>query len=85
MPAVRAACPGEAVGQDAAGQVLAELPLDVGGDGIAVRLATPREVQPGLQMALHRLIRHGPLRPPGLMDRRRKPVGMRRTGQGERG
>ena len=44
MPAARAARPGEAVGQNAAGQVLAELPLDVGGDGIAVRLATPREV-----------------------------------------
>ena len=44
MPAVRAAHPGEAVGQNAAGQVLAELPLDVGGNGIAVRLATPREV-----------------------------------------
>jgi hypothetical protein len=29
------------VGQDAAGQVLAELPLDVGGDEIAVRLAGP--------------------------------------------
>ena len=52
MPAVRAAYPGEAVGQNAAGQVLAELPFDVGGDGIAVRIAGPREVQPGLQMTL---------------------------------
>lgn len=44
MFAAGATRPGEAVGQDAAGQILAKLPLDVGGDGIAVRLATPREV-----------------------------------------
>ncbi len=44
MPAAGTARSGEVVGQEATGQVLAELAFDVGGDGIAVRLATPRQV-----------------------------------------
>ena len=75
MSAAGATRPGEAVGQDAAGQILAKLPLGVGGYGITVRFATPCEVQPGLQMTLHRLIRHDPLRPPGLIDCRRDERG----------
>ena len=35
---------------------------------VAVRLATPRQVYPNLQVTLHRLIRRRPLRPPGLID-----------------
>ena len=68
MPAVVAVCPGKTVRQNAARQVLAEVPLDILGNRISVRVGGVGQLQPRLQMPLYYLVRHGALRPSGLVN-----------------
>ena len=56
VAAVGAAGPSEAVGEDAAFQIAAEFPLDVGGRG-AARFVL-RQFEPGRQVGLHGAIEH---------------------------
>ena len=56
MAAVGAAGPSEAVREDAAFQIAAEFPLDVGGRG-AARFVL-RQFEPGRQVGLHGAIEH---------------------------
>ncbi len=49
---------GKTVGETAAGQVLAEVSLDVARDWFAIRIPGTRLVQPRFQMPLHHLIDH---------------------------
>ncbi len=55
MATVRAARPSKTVGENAAGEVLAEVVLDVRRDRLTVRIAAAGLLQPGFQVALHHL------------------------------
>jgi hypothetical protein len=69
MATVRAAGAGKTVGEKATGQVLAEVPFDVCGDWLTVRIPAARLRQPRFQMPLHHLIDHRTFRPPRLVHR----------------
>jgi hypothetical protein len=59
MPAVRASGAGEAVGEDAAFEVVAELALHVGRHALPVPVVFPCERQIGLQVLLDDLVEDG--------------------------
>ena len=59
MSAVRAACRGEAVGEDATRQVAAEFPLYVRRHALRVPVVFTRECEMGLQVLLDDLVKGG--------------------------
>jgi hypothetical protein len=86
MATIRAAGARKTVGEDAAGQVPAEVPFDVPQERFAVRIPGTRLLQPRFQMPLHHLIYDGTFRPPRLIDRGagRRGAGLGGTGRGRR-
>ena len=59
MPAVRTPGPGEAIGEDAAFEVVAELALHVGRHALRVPVVFIRECEIGLQVLLDDLVEDG--------------------------
>jgi hypothetical protein len=61
MPAVRTSGPGEAVGQDAAFEVVAKFPFHVGGHPLPVPVVFACQPEVGLQVLLDDLVKDGVL------------------------